>query len=212
MSKHLTGTSGCCPYVLRVKAAHKPRYGACSPLYMEKIKKWKHHFRAVVDQIYLNAISISAPVGFGPMEQYFDGFDCEYYVLDQEEGQPPVDGYYEIVGNSFRIFVATGVSHERQRFTVAHEWMHILQKWDGDFMADMEAIQDPVERLAIMERIAEITASYYLAPPTLVRAAYLKALVYEKDKVLAHLAREFAVSQQMMRICISDYDLEKIET
>lgn len=203
---------GHCPYVLRIKAAHKPRYGGCSPLYMEKIKKWKHHFRAVVDQVYLNAISVSTPVGFEPLEQYFDGFDCEYYVLDQEEGQPLVDGRYEIVGNTFRIFVATDVSEPRQRFTMAHEWMHILQKWDGDFMADMEAIQDPVERLAIMERIAEITASYYLAPPTLVKAAYLTALVYEKDEVLAHLAREFAVSEQMMQICISDYGLEKIKT
>src|SRR3989338_5751786 len=132
---------------LRKKMNQKPKYGQCSVLYMEKIKKWKHHFRGIVHKILLNAKDKTLPIAFSPMEHYLDGFDFEYYNFDPNEEELNIDGSYEIEdGRIIRIFVATDVPRSRQRFTIAHEFCHIIQLYDCEFMADMEAIADPTER------------------------------------------------------------------
>jgi len=178
---------------------------------MEKVKKWKHHFRGIVHKIFMNADEVSIPIAFAPMAQYLNGFLFEYCPFDPAECGLNVDGMYEITDESvIRIFVATDVPRSRQRFTVAHEFAHILQRFDGEFMADMEAIADPGERQDIIERVAEITASYYLAPYPVLKRAYHRAVAEHGESwALSHLADQFAVSYKMMTICISDYGLQK---
>ncbi|OGL72039.1 hypothetical protein A3C17_04630 [Candidatus Uhrbacteria bacterium RIFCSPHIGHO2_02_FULL_53_13] len=178
---------------------------------MEKIKKWKHHFRGIVHKILLNAKDKTLPIAFSPMEHYLDGFDFEYYNFDPNEEELNIDGSYEIEdGRIIRIFVATDVPRSRQRFTIAHEFCHIIQLYDGEFMADMEAIADPTERENIIERIAEMTASYYLAPLPLIQREYQRAVEeFGHGYALPHLTNKFAVSHTMMSICLSDYGLQK---
>ncbi len=199
-----------CAYVLRKKTRQRPRYGQCSPLYMEKVKKWKHHFRDIVHKVFMNADTVSVPINFAPMSQYLNGFLFEYYPFNPTEHGLNIDGMYDIVDEgTIRIFVANDVPRERQRFTIAHEFAHILQRFDGEFMADMEAIADPVERQNIIERVAEITASYYLAPYPVLKRAYARAIEHDDRWVIRSLATEFAVSVKMMEICVSDYSLQK---
>ncbi len=196
--------------VLRKKTPHKSGYGTYSPLYMEKVKKWKHHFRHVIDKLFRNARPVRVPISFAPMEKYFNGFTCEYYPFDPREHSISVDGMYEIVnGDTIRIYFATDVPVGRQRFSIAHEFSHVVQKYDGEFMADMDAIPDPEERQKIIERVAEITASYYLAPYPFVHRAYSRAIARQERDIIGALATEFNVSYEMMKICLSDYSLQK---
>ena len=75
---------------------------------------------------------------------------------------------------------------------------------------EMEAIPDTDERAAIIERVAEITASYYLAPYPLVKRAYFKLVQLRgQDWAQVLVAEDFDVSQSMMRICLSEYGLTK---
>lgn len=190
-----------CPYVLRNFAGQKPKYGQAPPVYMEMVKKWKHHFRDVVHKIHTNHGYLQPPIGFEPMEAYLSGFNIRYISFDPKCIGIELDGFYKMNGGDVRIFYAIDLGEQRSRFTIAHELIHVLQRFDLEFMADMEAIEDEDLRQVIIERIAEITASYYLAPPKLVRFEYMfEPQVYR-------LAQTFNVSKAMMQICVRDYKL-----
>ncbi len=190
-----------CPYVLRNFAGQKPKYGQAPPLYMEMVKKWKHHFRDVVHKIHTNYGSLKPPIGFEPMEAYLSGFNIRYIPFDPKKIGIELDGFYKMNGGDVRIFYAVDLGEQRSRFTIAHELIHVLQRFDLEFMADMEAIEDENLRQVIIERIAEIAASYYLAPEKLVRFEYM----FEPRP--RQLAETFNVSRAMMKICVSDYKL-----
>lgn len=190
-----------CPYVLRNYSGQKPKYGQASPLYMEMIKKWKHHFRDVVHKIHKNYGKIEPPIDFKPIDDYLSGFKMSYIAFDPEKVGIGIDGFYEIRGDEIKIYYAIDLGEQRARFTIAHELTHVLQRFDLEFMADMESIEDEDLRQVIIERVAEITASYYLAPENILRRCY------RVTEDMCELAMHFNVSRQMMSICISDYKL-----
>jgi len=190
-----------CPYVLRNFAGQKPKYGQCPPLYMEMVKKWKHHFRDVVHKIHSNYGYLTPPIGFDPIEAYLSGFTIRYIPFAPSRIGIELDGFYKMDGGNVRVFYAVDLGEQRSRFTIAHELIHVLQRFDLEFMADMEAIEDDNLRQVIIERIAEITASYYLSPENVLRR-------YCKNETSAHLlATAFNVSNKMMKICLSDYKI-----
>lgn len=190
-----------CPYVLRNYSGQKPKYGQASPLYMEMIYKWKHHFRDVVHKIHNNYGKVEPPIDFKFIEEYLSGFKVSYIPFNPRKTEIEVDGFCMIEGGDIKVFYATDLGEQRARFTIAHELVHVLQRFDLEFMADMEAIEDEDLRQMIIERIAEITASYYLAPKNILQGSYRTA----RDVYM--LADQYNVSRRMMRICISDYQL-----
>lgn len=109
-----------------------------------------------------------------------------------------MEGAHEIDGGEIKIYYAAGVHLYRTRFTIAHEFIHILQLWDMDFTSDMESLRDEKLREQIIERVAQMSAAYYLAPPPLVMK------MYEQTQDISEIARKFQVSKQVIEICVKD--------
>jgi len=197
--------------VLRKKTTHKRAFGKFSSRYKAMVAKWKYHFHNVVLDILRDADEIHFPIDFEPIDKYFSGFKVQYLEASPNENAAIADGQKEIEEGWHYVDIAKGiifilfdpqVSKQRQRFTKAHEWAHVLQSLDQSFKADMELIPDAAERSAIIESVANHTASFYLVPRVLLTHEMEKLASATVDKKISILASCFNVSRPMMTACL----------
>jgi hypothetical protein len=198
------------------------RYGNNSQEYQAMVHKWRYHFYKVIDAIHNLYSPKSIPVQFAPIEQYFDGFNITYKnIKDVPQSILSIlkcDGeitegwnWIEPEGTNIIIFFDTDVVDVRQRFTIAHEWAHIVQSFDGEFKADMEAIASDIERSRIIESVANHFAAYYLTPELHVQYEL------ENDPLELHnlsinifaLACSFQVSNQVMEYRLMNVPIQQ---
>lgn len=175
--------------------------------------KWRFHFYRVLDDVRHNASNRKPPYGFRALEDYMDGFRVEYLdiatlpsgFLEELRAEGEItEGWHfiDVASGVIYIFYDPTVSPERQRFTIAHEWGHILQRLDTEFKADVEAIPDAKERTEIIESVANHIAAYYLAPHPILKRE-LDAAVRDRNEesyIIDRLAKRFRVSQQVISI------------
>ena len=207
----LTAARRAAPPVLRKKAAHKYSYGRCSLHYMVTVKKWRQHFRGVVISIFQNAKRFGLPVTFDPIEQYMSGFEVQYHEITDlpsdllaryRAPDEIAEGWNFIDQGIIHIFYDPTMQPERIRMTIAHEWGHVIQRLDGEFMADMEAMRDTEERDAIIESLAYKFANDYLMPEPVVRHKWLELQKWHEvlpNEHVASIAHTFSVSFTAMQ-------------
>ncbi|OGY31051.1 MAG: hypothetical protein A3C02_04470 [Candidatus Andersenbacteria bacterium RIFCSPHIGHO2_02_FULL_45_11] len=186
--------------VLQIKTSHERLLLPNQFSYFDTLKKWEHHYRDRVNSILSEAKSFSLPITPEPFESYFSGFEFTYIPFDNS-AQPKLDGCWDRNEGQIRIFYSSNAPEVRQRFTITHELIHVYQAFDPEFLAEMEAIKSPQQREQLMERIANKTAAYYLAPLPLL-AAEAKTTPH-----ILSLAAMFGVSTQAMEICLKDYGI-----
>lgn len=186
---------------------------------MAMVHKWRFHFYGVISDALENAEHFSIPMDFAPLEKYMDGFVVEYHdvadlpedvLVDQcmngdevEEGWHCIDRQQGII----HIFYDPRVHPNRQRFTIGHEWGHVLQRCDFGFRSDMEAIPDPLERQAIIESVAGHIAAFYLVPhPILMSEVREVQRVYgDPGQLVLRLGLRFEVSEDVIMNSIMNY-------
>ncbi len=168
--------------------------------YASLLKKWEYHFRDRIDKILLDAHLFDFPITFEPFEKYFSGFDFQYFTFDNSDHKD-LHGFYEVEDALIKIYYADNCVGSRQRFTIAHELMHVYQYFDHEFQVDIEAIISPVIRKLLIERLADKSAAYYLAPLPLM------AVQAQKTCNAIQLAATFSISPRAAEICLSDYGL-----
>lgn len=196
--------------VLQEKVTHETTYGLTSKEYQEKVFKWKHHFYGVVRQLHRAYPSTALPVGFDPMVQYLSGFKVEMHKFNPIKENVEFEGLNHIKGGDVHIFYSTLVPPERQRFTAAHEFAHVLQRLDPEFRADMDAVEDDVEREKIIESVANYIASFYLAPPEVVDALLEgECKLGDAEQSRACVAQKLWVSQEMAKVFLKNYPIIK---
>lgn len=184
------------PHVLRQKSSFLPY--PLNQLYRSQLKHWQAYFHEAIDNILIADQTLSIPISFKPFVRYLSGFEIEFYGFDNFL-QPNVHGCHVIEGNKIKIYYATNCPLVRQRFTVAHEFIHIYQRLDPHFRSSMEALPSDDVRAKLIERIAENIASYYLVPAPLLEDAY------KRDKDPSSLANTFCVAKKTMEICMDQY-------
>lgn len=202
--------------VLREKPAHKQGFGQNSERYMFTVRKWRHAYYGLVHDILMEANQFNFPIDFSPIEQYFSNFSIEYHDIAElpsdflahlrEEGE--VEEGWNLVDKKagiIHIFYDPNVSLQRQRFTIAHEWGHVIQKFDPPFKADMESIPDDAERNAIVESVANHFAAYYLVPHPILTHEIGCLGEMGVRTLYVELAQRFNVSEQMMQICLTNF-------
>ena len=202
--------------VLRNKPARGRRYGRCSPRYMAAVHKWRFHFYGVIlNNVLRNGSTLELPFDFAPYEKFMEGFKVEYrdindlpqeFLAELREAGEVNEGWNYIQDGVVYIFYDPTVSRERQRFTIAHEWGHVIQKLDEDFRMDMEAIPDATERTAIIESVANHMASFYLVPHPLLNREVrnIVPVTPNEDALVRKLAARFAVSPIFSAISFSN--------
>lgn len=186
--------------VLQKKTSQIRQIHLYGTLYASLLKKWEYHYRDRIDKIFLEAGQVSLPIDFAPFEQYFSGFEFQYFPFDNSTLNK-VHGFHEIEGKTIKIYFAENCVISRQRFTIAHELMHVYQLLDHEFLVDLEAIRVPFIRKKLIERIADKAAAYYLAPLPLLQEEARHTCNAIK------LAGLFGISPQAAEICLSDYGL-----
>lgn len=198
------------PQVLQKNTAQEVQ-GSRSPLYCIMVNKWRHHFYEAIDNLHLGYTDNTIPVEFDPFQRYFDGFKIQRQSIESVP-KPILDtlrcddqivegwNWIDPNGTHIIIFFDPTVAEVRQRFTIAHEWAHVLQTYDQQFRSDMEKIEDDGERLAIIESVANYTAVYYLTPSHLMYIA-TQGKCHTSQDYLGHvdsLANKFNISKQAM--------------
>lgn len=196
--------------VLQEKVTQETTYGLTSKEYQEKVFKWKHHFCGLVSQLHRAYPSVELPVGFEPMLKYLSGFKVEMHPFNPVEEKLDFEGLNYLKGGEVHIFYSILVPPERQRFTVAHEFAHVLQRLDPEFRADMDAVEDDVERENIIESVANYIASFYLAPPDVVDALLEgECSLGNAAQTRECVAKQLWVSQEMARVFLKNYPVIK---
>ena len=89
----------------------------------------------------------------------------------------------------------------RQRFSLAHEFKHVI---DGPLSDTLYRAADPATRHALAERAADTFAACMLMPRMLVKRAYYDEGLHDARE----RARRFQVSTQAMRIRMEQLALE----
>ncbi|MFH0776496.1 MAG: ImmA/IrrE family metallo-endopeptidase [Patescibacteria group bacterium] len=89
------------------------------------------------------------------------------------------------------ILVNSSQTPERIKFTIAHELVHAIQDLDIVFRRIVEKLPESI-RLKFIDRIADITASRFLAPPKIVRS--LRNRGFSNTEI----ARQLEVSNQVI--------------
>lgn len=168
--------------------------------YFNLLKKWEYHYRDRIDKIFLEAGRLSLPIDFGPFEDYFTGFNFQYTPFDNT-GLDDLHGLHEVSDGRIHVYYAENCVRSRQRFTIAHELMHVYQHFDHEFLVDIESIRSTNIQKRLIERIADKSAGYYLAPLPL-----LKAEVKNTCNAI-QLASLFGMSPKAISICLQDYGL-----
>lgn len=166
--------------------------------------KWRHHYYNRIDKILLAAKSVSLPIDFKPFENYFSGFTVEYRAFDNEK-MPTLHGFSDYNNGHIRIFYASNCVEHRQRFTIAHEFIHIYQLFDPEFRAELEALPSEAAQQDMAEHIANKAAAFYLVPKPILEQEL------ERPKNMIGVCSFFGVSQATLDICLKDYDLAHLK-
>jgi hypothetical protein len=205
------------PYelVLRKITRHKRGYGQNSPRYIATVRKWRFHFQNVIYDVLRNAGEFNFPIDFAPLERYCSGFEVQYHEIPQDERAALLGGQEEIEEGWHYVDVAKGIIHifydpqvtkARQRFTIAHEWAHVLQHFDQSFKSDIEALPETDERCRIIESVANHTAAFYLVPRVILDQQIREvAEACTPNGYASALADRFNVSQEMMTNCLMNF-------
>jgi hypothetical protein len=192
--------------VLQKKVAHENRYGKTSKCYQEKVYKWKHHFLGVMQELQSAFPPEKLPIDFSSISLYLSGFNVHLESFNPNKHGYDFEGVSYVEGKDVYIFYSILVPPERQRFTVAHEFAHVLQKLDSEFLEDMEAIEDADDRAKILEAVADYIAAFYLAPLSITEDLLIgKCFAGTPEQRAECIARELWVSKQMAKITISNY-------
>lgn len=146
----------------------------------DKATYWKYYFRLeayfqeLIDDVYQQASDVSFPITTGPIEEYLSGYNIHYHPFDNQScGRPELEGFWDSSEESpfdFHVLYNTSnVSVKRQRFTMVHETMHIVQHLDREFCQFIDDFLiyetlpfDMVTKL--VERATDKATSMYLVP------------------------------------------------
>ena len=180
------------------------------------VGKWQKHFNGVAAHIFDEVGRPSLPITFEPLHQYFNGYEVIYLdITDFPETLLPhgcekdeiAEGRHIVSERYIFIFADKRLGAERYRFTVAHEWGHVLQQFDGEFKAEMEAIPDADARLDIIELSANAFAATYLMPTRHLIASIRELPMRElpNDISARIIAPLFRVSKQAMEIRLKTF-------
>lgn len=199
--------------VLQKNKAHQTRFGKTSKRYQHKVCVWKFHFLGVVQELQRAFPPTSTPVDFVPMTSFLSGYNIHFHPFNPLKVGVDFEGTNEIDGKDIHVYYSILVPPERQRFTAAHEFAHVLQRLDDAFLADMESIEDDDERSAIIESVADYVASFYLVPPNIAENLLAgQCNLATPEARAACVAEEMWVSKQMAKIVLGNYQVMKRQT
>ena len=161
------------------------------------------YFRDKIDKIFVAAQSLSLPIGFEPFEAYMTGFNFYYSPFDNTTHETLWGRWEATDDGTVIVRYADNCPKVRQRFSIAHELMHVYGHYDPEFKMQIDKIPDYATRKRLIERVADKSASYYLVPEPILRETW------KETSNAAYQAHLYGVSQKTMEICLKDYGLTK---
>lgn len=184
---------------LQNKTSQKPNSKFQNQIYNEHVQYWDPHFKRLAYKQLARHAPIAPPIAFTPIEELFSGFGFEYKSIPGVDSTDMCEGrlLVDVALGQVTVVYAEDVPLSRQRFTIAHELVHLMQWCDFGFMKSMEMVSDDHTRSRIVERLADSVAGYYLAPPQFVMKLYADGASVEM------IADTLHVSKQVVEICIS---------
>ncbi len=159
------------------------------------------YFRDKIDKIFMASSSVSLPIGFEPFQEYFSGFDFYYQPFDNTLNDT-LWGRWEVTDDgAIVVRYADNCPKVRQRFSIAHELMHVYGYHDPEFKMQIDKIRTPWVRKKIIERVADKSAAYYLVPEPILRETW------KETPNADYQAKLYGVSRKTMEICLKDYGI-----
>jgi hypothetical protein len=185
--------------IMREKACFGLTERECDE-YLEHSPRIFEYMRNHYDGILRSAVELQPPLKLGILQDYLTGFSVSIIPFDKE-ATPDRCGYWDIDDDNEQITIcyAEQDGFARQRFSAAHEFVHVFQYLDPQFQSLLGSVTSPEVRKKIVERVADKAAAYFLMPPWLVLESY------KRNPDIDQLAQEYQVSVTSMKIAVNDY-------